>query len=626
MQASSRWILVAALALGCGGGTSGPNPPPAPPPGPPAPPPPPPPPAPVATVTVSPSSATLVPQQGTLLTATLRDASGNTLTGRTIQWTSTATAVASVDATGAVTALTQGSATIIATSEGQSGNAAITVNHGGFVGPSGGQATGFSGNVTLIVPAGALAINTAITITQIANPTPDPKLVLGTAFDLGPSGTQFAQPVTIRIKYNPALVPAGANPSQFRLARLTGATWVQVPGSSVDILTQTVTGQTSSFSSYAIIEVLPPVATVTLTGSLRVKVGDAYTYTATARLADGTIVVRPVTWGILETAKATIDPNGVLVPIQTGIITILVTIDGVVWQGTTTAYDWDVVGGGTSIFLSLLADNQITNQFGTSEYAELVIGCSAGSFQIWVDTDHFVTASGLVAYSFDGGTIFTQTWIEFDGFSALGYPGSTNLLRKSFAQTHGDRAALRAGVQRVPWNRESDGIPGDRASRHSAAGACRVPQQQRDRLGYPGSRRAGRASGQAGTVAVRAGGIGAGGGGSGASGGAGSRVAPVPAAAGGAGGGAEAVTRHSRFFDAGLEIWVRPALYLDRACPSAGDLALPGHRDTDVLSRSPAASLSRLLWWLRRPDRNRKPRDSAGPVAPSRLGPDRRMG
>jgi uncharacterized protein YjdB len=131
----------------------------------------------VATVTVSPSSATLVPQQGTLLTATLRDGSGNTLTGRTIQWTSTATAVASVDATGVVTALSQGSATIIATSEGQSGNAAITVNHGGFVGPTGGQATGFSGNVTLIVPAGALAINTAITITQIANPTFDPKLV-----------------------------------------------------------------------------------------------------------------------------------------------------------------------------------------------------------------------------------------------------------------------------------------------------------------------------------------------------------------------------------------------------------------------------------------------------------------
>jgi uncharacterized protein YjdB len=388
----------------------------------------------VATVIVSPSSATLVPQQGTLLTATLRDASGNTLTGRTIQWTSTATAVASVDATGAVTALSQGSATIIATSEGQSGNAAITVNHGGFVGPTGGQATGFSGNVTLIVPAGALASNTAITITQIANPTFDPKLIPGTAFDLGPNGTQFAQPVTIRIKYNSALVSAGANPSQFRLARLTGATWVPVPGSSVDILTQTVTGQTSSFSSYAIIEVLPPVAAVTLTGSLRVKVGDAYTYTATARLADGTIVVRPVTWGILETAKATIDPNGVLVPIQAGTITILATIDGVVWQGFTTAYDWDVIGGGTSIFLSLLADNQITNQFGTSEYAELVIGCSAGSFQIWVDTDHFVTASGLVAYSFDGGTVFTQTWIEFDGFSALGYPGSTNLLRKSFAQ------------------------------------------------------------------------------------------------------------------------------------------------------------------------------------------------
>ena len=335
---------------------------------------------------------------------------------------------------GAVTALAQGSAAIIATSEGQSGNATITVNHGGFVGPTGGQATGFSGNVTLIVPAGALTANTAITITQIANPAPDPKLVPGTAFDLGPNGTQFAQPVTIRIKYNPALVPAGANQSQFRLARLTGSAWVPVPGSSVDIITQTVTGQSSSFSSYAIIEVLPPVATVTLNGALRVKVGDAYTYTATARLADGTIVLRPITWGILESGKATIDQNGVLVPIQKGIITILATIDGVVWQGFTTGYDWEALSSGSSLFLTLLADNQITNKFGTSEYAELVLACGSGSFLIWVDTDHFVTASGFVSYSFDGGTILSANWIEFDSFSALGHPGSTNLIRKGFAQ------------------------------------------------------------------------------------------------------------------------------------------------------------------------------------------------
>lgn len=428
MQASARWILVAALVLSCGGGASGPNPPPAPPP------PPPPPPAPVASVTVSPNSAALVPLQGVLLTATPRDAAGNPLAGRTVQWSSSANTIASVDATGAVTALAAGSAAIIATSEGQSGNATITVNNGSFIGPSGGQATGFGGAINVTVPAAALGVNTAITITQIANPTPDPKLVPSTAFDLGPNGTQFTQPVTIRIKYNPALVPAGANQSQFRLARLTAGAWVPVSGSSVDIITQTVTGQSSSFSSYAIVEVLPPVATVVLNGALRAKVGDAYTYTATARLADGTIVVRPVTWGILETAKATIDQSGVLVPIQTGIITILATIDGVVWQGTTTGYDWDVISGGSSVFLSLLADNQITNKFGTSEYAELVIGCSAGSFALWVDTDHFVTASGAVAYSFDAGTIFTQNWIEFDSFSALGHPGSTNLIRKNFAQ------------------------------------------------------------------------------------------------------------------------------------------------------------------------------------------------
>jgi hypothetical protein len=38
-----------------------------------------------------------------------------------------------------------------------------------------------------------------------------------------------------------------------------------------------------------------------------------------------------------------------------------------------------------------------------------------------------------VAYSFDGGTVFTQTWLESDDFDALIHPGLTNLARKNFA-------------------------------------------------------------------------------------------------------------------------------------------------------------------------------------------------
>jgi uncharacterized protein YjdB len=87
------------------------------------------PPAPVASVTLSPASATVNEGQSLQLTATLKDANGNVLTGRSITWTSSNTAAATVNSTGLVTGVVAGSATITATSEGQSGTSAITVVH-----------------------------------------------------------------------------------------------------------------------------------------------------------------------------------------------------------------------------------------------------------------------------------------------------------------------------------------------------------------------------------------------------------------------------------------------------------------------------------------------------------------
>ena len=80
----------------------------------------------VATVSVS-LSSTLPVKQTAQATATLRDASGNVLSGQTIAWTSSNTGVASVSASGLVTAVAAGSATIVATSGGKTGSAALTV-------------------------------------------------------------------------------------------------------------------------------------------------------------------------------------------------------------------------------------------------------------------------------------------------------------------------------------------------------------------------------------------------------------------------------------------------------------------------------------------------------------------
>src|SRR5438445_420717 len=82
---------------------------------------------PVAAVAVTPASPSVQVGQTAQLTATPQDANGNPLSGRTVTWTSSNQAVATVNATGLVTGAAAGAATITATSEGKSGTAAGTV-------------------------------------------------------------------------------------------------------------------------------------------------------------------------------------------------------------------------------------------------------------------------------------------------------------------------------------------------------------------------------------------------------------------------------------------------------------------------------------------------------------------
>jgi uncharacterized protein YjdB len=84
-------------------------------------------PASVASVRVSFGGASVVVGDTTRATAELVDASNNVLSGRAVSWSSSNTAVATVNSSGLVTALGAGTATITATSEGQTGRADLTV-------------------------------------------------------------------------------------------------------------------------------------------------------------------------------------------------------------------------------------------------------------------------------------------------------------------------------------------------------------------------------------------------------------------------------------------------------------------------------------------------------------------
>jgi hypothetical protein len=102
-------LTAAGLMLSCGGGEDGSE-------------------EPVASVAVAPTAVTLAPGQTAQFGATLRDAGGNTLSGRAVSWLSSEPAVATVSSTGAALAVSEGITTIRATSEGVSGDARLTVS------------------------------------------------------------------------------------------------------------------------------------------------------------------------------------------------------------------------------------------------------------------------------------------------------------------------------------------------------------------------------------------------------------------------------------------------------------------------------------------------------------------
>ena len=103
-------------ASGCGDGTTEPTPPP-------------PDPLRPTTATVAPGTAQLTALGATVqLTAQVLDQNGQTMSGTPVSWTSSDTSVATVDASGLVTAAGNGTATITAAAGSVSGTAAVTVS------------------------------------------------------------------------------------------------------------------------------------------------------------------------------------------------------------------------------------------------------------------------------------------------------------------------------------------------------------------------------------------------------------------------------------------------------------------------------------------------------------------
>lgn len=121
-----------------------------------------------------------------------------------------------------------------------------------MVGTTGGTVATGDGLATAVFPANAFANNTTVTIAPSASPPSNARLVSGTAYDFGPSGT-LAQPAQLKLKYSLGNLPAGALESKLVLYTVAAGVWQPVAGSAVDTAAHTVTASVTHFSTYAVL-------------------------------------------------------------------------------------------------------------------------------------------------------------------------------------------------------------------------------------------------------------------------------------------------------------------------------------------------------------------------------------
>jgi hypothetical protein len=119
------------------------------------------------------------------------------------------------------------------------------------VGPAGGTLTFLNGSVRLDFPAGAVAADTMVSVTQVNASARHPAPLGGTLFELQPS-MNFAQPVRLTLRFDPAQLAATMDAQTLRVGRSDAQGWVSLD-STVDAVAGTVSADLASFSAYGVI-------------------------------------------------------------------------------------------------------------------------------------------------------------------------------------------------------------------------------------------------------------------------------------------------------------------------------------------------------------------------------------
>ncbi|MBL0170615.1 MAG: Ig-like domain-containing protein [Gemmatimonadaceae bacterium] len=404
----------------------------------------------VASVVVTPGTVSMRVGVSTPLVAQTLDAEGATLTGRAIVWASSNLAVAIVNAQGSVTGVSPGAATISATSEGRTGQAAVTVT----VAPV--QTVTVSPSVDTL-GIGTEAAHTAV-LRDAANVVLTGRALvwsssnvnvasvssIGVVTGLSPGTTTISASsegrvgtatvvVLARLASTVILTPSSSTiivgSTQLLATQITDAQGNLLTGRPVAFVsdapavasvnasgvvsalapgTARITATSEGKTGSATIVVIPvPVASVQITpASAALLIGATQQLTAVARSAGGSVLSgRSVTWTSGAPNIASVSANGLVTALAPGTAIVVAIIDGVTSTSTVTVSLPAIVSISLSPLdpsIAVLGSVQLTATPRDGSATALT-----GRLIIWTSADEsiaFVSSTGLVV-GFKVGTV-----------------------------------------------------------------------------------------------------------------------------------------------------------------------------------------------------------------------------
>ncbi len=320
-------------------------------------------PAPVASVVVTPASVSQTIGGTQQFAATLKDASGNVLTGRSVTWTSSAPAVATVSAGGLETAIAAGSATITATSEGITGAASVTMTAPVITKP---------GAVVDLAVAGVTDTSATLSFTEVNDGTGSPASY-DVRFAVSPLSWGSAPAVARGTCATPlagSAIGAKRTCTVLGLSRTT-AYGFQLIAFRGTLNVNAVFGGLSNAATGSTAAPAPaPVASVAVTpGSVSQTTGGTQQFAATLKDATGNVLTgRTITWTSSNAAIAAVNGSGLETAVAAGSATVTATSGGITGTASVTVTAPVITKPGTVVDLAVAG---VTDTSATLSFTEV---------------------------------------------------------------------------------------------------------------------------------------------------------------------------------------------------------------------------------------------------------------